>query len=56
MSITVIWQSPDVKIKAMNTVIINLADERMIYEKNISTLWNIYFWFKLNVQNHEHTL
>ena len=46
MSITVILQPPDVWIKAMNTAIINLADEGMIYEKYISTLWNIYFWFK----------
>ena len=37
MSITVIWQPPDVEIKAMNTVIINLADEGMIYEKKISS-------------------
>ena len=37
MSITVIWQPPDVSIKAMNTAIINLADEGMIYEKYIST-------------------
>ena len=29
MSITVIWN----KIQAMNTAIINLADEGMIYEK-----------------------
>ena len=27
----------------MNTAIINLADEGMIYEKYISTLWNITF-------------
>ena len=33
MSITVIWQPRDVKIKAMNTAIINLADEVTIYEK-----------------------
>ena len=33
MSITVIWQPPDVKIKIMNTAIINLEDEGMIYEK-----------------------
>ena len=38
MPITVIWQPPDVKIKAMNTDIINLADEGMIHEKYISTL------------------
>ena len=36
MSITVIWQPPDVQIKAMDTAIINLTDEGMIYEKYIS--------------------
>ena len=35
MSITVIWQPPDLQIMAMNTAIINLADEGMIYEKYI---------------------
>ena len=33
MSVTVIWQNPEVKINAMNTTIINLADEGTIYEK-----------------------
>ena len=46
LPITVIWQPPDFKIKAMNAAIIYLADEGMIYEKYISTLLNIYFWFK----------
>ena len=32
MPITVIWQPPDVTIKAMNTAVINFADEGMIYE------------------------
>ena len=34
MSITVIWQPPDVWIKAMNTAIINWADEGVIYANN----------------------
>ena len=33
MSIIVIWQPPDVWIKAMNTAIINLADEGVFNEK-----------------------
>ena len=32
MPIIVIWQPSDVYIKAMNTAVINLADEGMIYE------------------------
>ena len=32
--------------QAVVLVLINLTDEARIYEKYISTLWNIYFWFK----------
>ena len=46
MSITVTWQPPDVKIKAMNTAIINVADEGMIYEKK--TYIMKYFFFDLS--------
>ena len=38
MPTTVIWQPPGVKIKPVNTAVINLADKEMIYENLIITL------------------